>query len=200
MSVRVIETPGILRMVAIDHEHQRTDGISRLACQPQRADKLAIHHRHLLARAQVGERLFPLVRRNLERDAMASAAAIETEHQTRPFGRPAIHVRVEAQAAVKTVEDGLLARDERETWIPHQRAVAKYPKVVHRRGHIEAIAEEPESANGAKKIAAMANVRAARRRASSRRLMDDLLVGRVLQNSRKPMRRRNSGLRRAAYR
>src|SRR4029079_2774435 len=83
---------------------------------------------------------------------------------------------------MKTVEDSLLARDERETWIPHQGAVAKYPKVVHRRGHIEAIAEESGSANGAEKIAALANVRAPRPCAPPRSFVDDLLVGRFLQN------------------
>jgi len=98
--LRQRQPPGILHVPAVDHVDQRADPLPRLVLQPHRPHHLAIHRGDLLARAQIGDRIGAVLRRDPERDAAAGAAAVEAEHEARLFRRAAMHEGVDAERAM----------------------------------------------------------------------------------------------------
>lgn len=57
---------------------------------------------------------------------------VETEHEPRPLGRPAVDERVDAERPMRADEARLEALDERKVGPPHQRAIGKHPEVFRR--------------------------------------------------------------------
>src|SRR5439155_6167263 len=99
--------------------------------EAHRLDELMIHVGHLLAGAQIGGGLVPILRPDLVSDAVAGAAFIEAQNQPWPVRRAAIHMGEHAQAPVIAVDDGALALGKAKARIPHQRPVAEHPIFVH---------------------------------------------------------------------
>ena len=119
-------------MAAVDHVAQRRDLARRLALEPDPPHAFAIDPGRLLAPAQIGDGLRPVGGRHPERDALAGAAAVETEHEAGPLGRAAVNERIDAQRPVGAGQAGLDALAEIEAGPPHQRAIAEHPKVFGR--------------------------------------------------------------------
>src|SRR6202521_2102917 len=121
-----IESPGILRMAAIDH---KDDSVRLAARQRDAAHGFEIDLGHLLAFAQICEGGFAARRRPPVGDAAAAAAAIEAEHESGLFGRAAMDEGVDAQRPMQTDDPGRDAFQVLETRPPHQRAVTEHPKI-----------------------------------------------------------------------
>src|SRR5215204_5593768 len=81
------EAAGILRVAAVNHVAERLHRLRRLAFEPDPAHAFAINHRHLLARAQIADGFGSCLGGNAKGNAAARPTKVETEHQTRPFGR-----------------------------------------------------------------------------------------------------------------
>src|SRR6202158_1225445 len=121
-----IESPGILRMAAIDHID---DSIRLAACQPDAAHGFEIALGHLLACAQICEGGLAARRRHPVGDAAATAAAVEAEHEAGLFRRAAMDEGVDAQRPMQTDDPGRDAVQVLETRPPHQGAVPEHPKI-----------------------------------------------------------------------
>src|ERR1700754_4073885 len=135
------QTPGILRMAAVDHVADRAHGSLGLALEPNAPDGLAIKHRDLLARPQIRDGLGAQRGCDPIRNAAAGAAMVKAEHQARTLGRPAMVERIDAERPVGADQPCLDPLQKFKAWPPHQRAIAENPDVcgimrrVHRSFH-----------------------------------------------------------------
>ncbi len=123
------ERAGILLMPAVGDVGDRIDPVA--VFQPERQQALQIDARHLLTRAQVGHDLLARITGHPERHADAGAAPVETQHQARPGRGAAMDEGIDAKRTTVTEKPGALRLDMGETGPPHQRTVAKNPKIAH---------------------------------------------------------------------
>src|SRR6266702_3790117 len=121
------EAPGIARMAAA---HGERESLLRPARREQAHGTAIIDATRHFALPEIVDRARGPGRGNADRHAAAGAAAIETEHQSRPFGRAAIAARVVAEAAVPAAQHRRLDRVMGKTGIPHQRAIGEDPDVL----------------------------------------------------------------------
>ena len=121
------EASGILHVAAVDHVAERRHASLGLALEPDGADALEIDRGDLLARAQIGDGARARGRRHPIGDAAAGAAMIETEHEARPFRRPAVDEGIDAERPVGADQPRLEPLQIVEAGPPHQRAVAEHP-------------------------------------------------------------------------
>ena len=121
-----IESPGILRMAAIDHID---DSIRLAACQRDAAHGFEIDLGHLLAFAQIHDRGIAVRCGYPVGDAAASAAAVKAKHEARLFRGAAMNEGVDTQRPVQTDEPRGDSFEVRKAWPPHQRPIAEYPKI-----------------------------------------------------------------------
>src|SRR5690606_2532404 len=63
--------------------------------------------------------------------AAAAAAAIESQYKPRHFRRATMDEGMYAQRAVDAMHDRCPALQMRKAGIPHQRAIAEYPEILH---------------------------------------------------------------------
>src|SRR3546814_14846731 len=90
-------------MTAVDHEgHGPDEALAGFRAAPA----CTIDAGHHLALKKVVERLLALGRRHAKCHAMARPATVQPEHQARCLRRPAVTVRVDAEAAVQAPEAG----------------------------------------------------------------------------------------------
>jgi hypothetical protein len=82
-----------------------------------------------LAVVEISKHLFCLGRRNPEHPAPARPAALQTEHQTRAFRRPAETNGVDAKRPVIPPEQGRMGLEARKPRVPHERAITEDPDV-----------------------------------------------------------------------
>ncbi len=131
------QTPGILRMAAVDHVAERAHGSLRLALEPDPPDALAIHHGDLLACPQIRDRLGAQRGCDSIRNAAAGAAAVEAQHQAGTLGRPAMVERIDAERPMGADQPCLDLLQKLKARPPHQRAIAENPDVceILRRVH-----------------------------------------------------------------
>src|SRR3954469_4410296 len=123
------QTPGILRMAAVDHVAERAHCPLRLALEPDPSNALAVHHGDLLACPQISDGLGAQGACDPIRNAAACAAAIKAEHQTGALSRPAMVERANAERPVGPNQPRLEPIQKLKAWSPHQRAVAENPDV-----------------------------------------------------------------------
>ena len=126
---RLVEIAGILLVAAVDDVADSRDALA--AVEPDRQHALEIDAGDEFAVAQIGQHLVAKFARHAEGQADAGAAAVEPEHQARPFARAAIDEGRDAERAAEAVQPGAAGLDMRETRPPHQRAIAKNPKIAH---------------------------------------------------------------------
>src|SRR5262249_61375820 len=74
------QPPGILRVTAVDHVAEREHRPSRVVVEPDSPGTFAVHHRHLLARPQIGYGLGPRGGCDTVGDAAAGTAPGQTPH------------------------------------------------------------------------------------------------------------------------
>src|ERR1700730_15278205 len=110
-----IESPGILRMAAIDHID---DSIRLAACQRDAAHGFEIDLGHLLAFAQICEGGLAVRRRHPVGDAAATAALVEAEQEAGRFRRAAMHEAVDAERPMQADDPGRDAFQVPETRPP----------------------------------------------------------------------------------
>ena len=120
-----VERSGILLMSSVDHVGDGLDHLS--VVEPDRQPAFEIDVGDQLALAQVIYDLAFELAGNAEGQAKAGAAAVEAEHQSRPFRRAAMHERGDAQRAPVSEKPRPVRLDMREARPPHQRAVAEHP-------------------------------------------------------------------------
>ena len=125
----LVEAAGILLVIAVDDVGDRADDLA--AVEPDRQHALEIDAGDQLAVAQIGQHLVAQFARHAEGEADAGAAAVEPEHQPRPLARAAIDEGGDAERAAEAVQPGAACLDMREARPPHQRAIAKDPKIAH---------------------------------------------------------------------
>ena len=89
----------------------------------------------LLAFAQIGKGWLAVLRWDPEGNATAGAAAVEAQNQTRIFRRAAMIEGADAERPAIAEGAGRNPAFEGKAGIPHQRPVAKDPKIVHIRCH-----------------------------------------------------------------
>ncbi len=122
------QAAGVLAMAAVDDIGQR---VGAAAFRETHAHCLfKINRGDELPLAKIGDGLFAITARDAERHALARAAAVEAEHETRPLGRAAVDMGENAEGSVIAVDPGQRALDEVEAGPPHQRTIAKNPEVV----------------------------------------------------------------------
>ena len=123
------EPPGILRVAAVDDEAERAHLPPRFLFQLDPPHRLQIDGGDLFAGAEIGNRFGARRGGDAKSDAAAHAAAIETEHETRPLRRAAMNERIDAKRPMQADEPRRHALEKVETGTPHQRTVAEHPKV-----------------------------------------------------------------------
>src|SRR3546814_4595269 len=117
-------------MTAVDHEgHGPDEALAGFRAAPA----CTIDAGHHLALKKVVERLLALGRRHAKCHAMARPATVQPEHQARCLRRPAVTVRVDAEAAVQAPEAGRAHLDVGKARMPHEGAVAEHPEALARR-------------------------------------------------------------------
>src|SRR5215470_11637634 len=94
------QTPGILRMAAVDHVADCAHCSLGLALEPDAPDTLAIHHGDLLACPQIRNRLGAQSSGDPICNAAAGAAVVKAEHQAGALCRPAVVERIDAEGAM----------------------------------------------------------------------------------------------------
>jgi hypothetical protein len=136
------EPSRILRVAAIDQVAQRRHSLPGLPAQPDRADRLAVNRRNLLALAQIRDGLRTLGGAYPIGNSAAGSSPVEPQDKARPFSRSAMDKGVDAERAVGSHKAGLQPLDKRKVRPPHQRAVGEHPQIfpgVHRIGVHEAV-------------------------------------------------------------
>ena len=123
---------GILAMLAVDGVGDGFDSL-RGAQEPDVHLFLGVDHGHLLAGAKIGDGLLPALRGNFKSHAVAGSAAVQSQHQPRLFRRAAMHVGIDAEAAVIAPDQRRGAADIVKPRPPHQRTIAKNPELPHDR-------------------------------------------------------------------
>src|SRR5690606_36465331 len=126
---RLVETAGILRVAAVGDVGDGVDTVAAL--QPDRQRALQIDIGDELAVAQVGEHLIAKLDRHALGKPDAGSAAVEPENEARPLRRAAIDMGGHAKRSAKAVQARAAGLGMRETGPPHQRAIAKNPKIAH---------------------------------------------------------------------
>src|SRR5882724_3989907 len=91
------QTPGILRMAAVNHIEDRAHRSLGLALEPDAPDTFAIHHGDLLARPQIRDRLGAQGGCDPIPNPAAGATVVKAEHQTGTLGRSAMVERIDAE-------------------------------------------------------------------------------------------------------
>src|SRR3954452_12117514 len=87
----------ILLVAAVDHVGERLHALVRLVVEPDRAPGFAIDHGHLLAPAQILNRVGALCCGHAKSNAAAIAATVEPEHEARLFRRAAMREGIDAE-------------------------------------------------------------------------------------------------------
>src|SRR5580692_7843519 len=124
------QAAGILDVTAIDHVAKRPHTLPRVAVEPDRPHGLAVNHGNLLPRAQIADGGHSVLRSDAKRHTEAGAAPVEPKHKAQPLGSAAMHERIDAERAVRADETGRDAFKVGKARLPHERAIAKHPKVV----------------------------------------------------------------------
>ncbi len=124
------QAAGVLLVAAVDRKGDGGDrALAGSQAQPARIIGVGRH----FALVQVGHHVFGLRRRHPVRQAMTGAAPVEAEHQPGTLLGAAVAVGENAEMPVIAVEVSRTHLQVWETRVPHQRAVAKHPKVLARR-------------------------------------------------------------------
>jgi len=126
------EPAGVLRMSAIDAINEPGHPPFWGPQDGNRTIGLDIDLGHLLTAAQILNRFGPPLGGNPERHAAACPATIQPQYEARFFRSTAVHEGVDTQRPMQADQPSRRALDEIETRAPHQRAVAKHPKVASR--------------------------------------------------------------------
>src|SRR5262249_22093948 len=134
---------GILSVVAVDEIGQRLEHPARAVEQAYGADRLDIDVGDLLALAEIRDRLVLCARGDAVDDTAAGAASIEPEHEAWCSMGAAMHHRIDAERAMRALEQGRLRLGEGKAWSPHQRAVAEHPEFNHYSRHAQSRAGHP---------------------------------------------------------
>ena len=124
-NIRFVEPPGILNMAPIDRITK--GGNSTSVYKPGRQKQCAIDARHLLALAQIGDRV--VSRRSRHAKSHVLAGAVEAENEAGFFRRAAMDMRIDAEGAMIAAHCCDLMFDKAEARPPHQRAIAKAPEI-----------------------------------------------------------------------
>jgi len=103
------QPPGILRMSTVYHIAQRGHPLVWPVLQHDGANDFPIYRGHLLALAQIGDRVCALRGAHSICDAAAGAAAVEPKHEPGPLRRAAMHEGIDAQRPVCPNQPGLKA-------------------------------------------------------------------------------------------
>ncbi len=130
------QTPGILRMAAVNHVADRAHSSLGLALEPDAPTALAIHHGDLFACPQIGNRLAAQGGCDPIRNAATGASVVKAEHQAGAFSRPAMVERIDAERPVGADQPCLDPLQKLKTWPPHQRAIAENPDICGIRGRV----------------------------------------------------------------
>src|SRR5436309_567647 len=96
------QSTGVLGVCAIDQIAERRHTALGIALEPDRSHAFAVDRSDLLARTQVSDRLGSRRRAHAVSDAAARSAAVEAEHQSRPFGRAAMDEGIDAKRPVRS--------------------------------------------------------------------------------------------------
>jgi hypothetical protein len=127
--VRGVEPPGILIVRAVDDITQRL--AARAGGKGDRQHALQIDMGDEFAGAQIVEHLLAQVARHPKGKPDTRSAPVEAEHEARPRRRAAMHERAHAQRPAVAVQARALGLEMGESGPPHQRTVAKHPKIAH---------------------------------------------------------------------
>src|SRR5215211_852748 len=127
--LRQAELSGVLRVAAIDHVADGRDAGLGVADEDHRTQPFDIDAGHLLAFAQIGERLGPSPRRDPIDDTAAGAAVIETKNKPRALGRATVDERIDAERPMGSNQAGRNALRVRKARPPYQRPVGKHPEI-----------------------------------------------------------------------
>ncbi len=128
-SVGRLQRARILLVPAIDDIGDR-DGRPSIF-QPHREQAFGVNAGVELALAQIGENLVAQVGGNTEGEADAGTAAVETKDETRLLMRAAVIEGAHAKGSSITEKPRPPGLDMRKSRSPHQRAIAKDPKIAH---------------------------------------------------------------------
>lgn len=124
-----IQRAGILHMVTVDNICQCAYGAPVI--KPDAELSLQIDVGNEFALSQIVKHRVRVFRSRAKRHATAGAATIEAKDQARLFLRAPVHPGAHAKGAPVPVQAGRHALDRFKARIPHQRTVAKHPKIVH---------------------------------------------------------------------
>ncbi len=119
----------ILGMAVIDHVDQRFHLLAAVEFDVMMV--LLVDHRRLFPGAQIFQHLRPDVPGDLIGDAPACAAVVEAEHETRSLLRTPMYPGIDAKRAMCTAQQRRFGALVIKSWVPHQRTVAKDPKIAH---------------------------------------------------------------------
>jgi hypothetical protein len=125
----VIHPTGILLVLAIDKIDKCHDPLS--GGKPNGTPLLNIDAGYQFAFSQIIDYRIAIFSVRLQRKTMATAASVKSEDEPRQFFCPAMHPGMNAKCSVDTVHCSLMPLDGFEPRIPHQRAIAKHPKIAH---------------------------------------------------------------------
>ncbi len=100
--------------------------------QPQSAFDLQVNVGYQFACAQVFKNVLAIICSNVKSHAPAGAAAVEAKDQARSFFRSAMNPGIDTERTVDPVHCGLNRFYRVKSRSPHQRTIAKNPKIAHR--------------------------------------------------------------------
>lgn len=121
------QAAGILGVIAIDDIGERIDAAA--VSEAQSDGFFEINRSHQLPFAQIGDGLRARIGRDTEGDPIARPAMVKSQHETRPFRRPAMNMRENTKAAMVALNRSPRALDEGKPRSPDQGAVAEHPEV-----------------------------------------------------------------------
>ena len=116
---------GVLSVAAVDHISERRDAAAVGKAQPD--GFFEIDRRHQFPLAQIGDGRGAVLSCDAKSDALTGAPPVQSEHQSRSFGRAAVHVRKNAQRPMISMHPGQGAIDIIKPRLPDQRPVAEHP-------------------------------------------------------------------------
>src|SRR5690606_1783425 len=120
---------GVLGMTAVHNIGDSLHPPAMFKCQGHHA--LAIDIGHQLALAKVTDHFVTQFAGYPKGHANAGTAPVEPKHETWARWRSPMHMGIDAERPAVAEDARPFRLDMRKSWPPHERTVAKDPKIVH---------------------------------------------------------------------
>ena len=124
------QRPGILMMLAIDHETQGLDPLHAVD-QGDARHTLDINRFHLFTFLQIFPHIIRLGGLDTKRNATTGTTDIEAKNKTGTFRCATMDVTIDAERPMISVKPRRTPLDELKTGTPHKRPISKHPQILH---------------------------------------------------------------------